>query len=250
MEKLIGMIKRRKSLILASAFAPICFGALVVGMGTSQLQEVKKRVKTVSPNEIKIVNNTTTLEATFEITATNNLLLRLKNLSSKDVNGYVVAVNNGRIKCDMSSGDQTLPSGQTTDLELPIRSSSTTLTILAAMFADGSIEAEPVLKTELSEWRLGLKKELARGLNQLNAILESPDGDSTEALDRLSSRLSPSLDSDVVRSHSESGTRDARDSFTSHIQSLRERAQRNGTLRQRQRLLDLKASIERRIASF
>jgi hypothetical protein len=86
MERLIGMIKRRKSLILASAFAPMCFGAFVVGVTPSRPLDVKQApVKRVSPVEVKIVNNTTTLDATFEITNRNTLLFRIKNLSSREI---------------------------------------------------------------------------------------------------------------------------------------------------------------------
>jgi hypothetical protein len=204
----------------------------------------------MSPSDIKINNKTTTLDVTLQTTANNHLLIRLRNVSSKDLNGYVVALNDGRITSDISSGDRVVASGQTEELELPIRSPSSTLTILAAMFADGSIEADPVLKTELSEWRLGLKKELARGLAALDEILASPDVNNIKALDKLDSQLSLPLDSHTSHWHSESGTRDARQSFSSDIQSLRERAQRHGALMQRQRLLDLKGRIERRIASL
>ena len=244
MQKLLGIIKTRKSLLFVSAFAPMCLGAFM-GVGSSQLQDFRKPVRAVSLDEIQLVNYTTTLNVTLETTATNHLLIRLKNLSFKDVNGYVVAMNDGRIKADMSSGDQTLPSGQTTELELPMSSSPMTLTILAAMFTDGTIEAEPVLKKELSAWRLALKKELARGLTELNAIIDSPNRDSAKTLDRLDSRLSQSLSpspgSKTNLSDSDIGTQDAQDSFQGQLQSLRERQQRYGTLRQKQRLLNLKA---------
>src|SRR6266404_3380967 len=204
MKKLIGIVTSRRSLLLASAFAPMCLGVLIGGVGASRLQ---------SPSDIKIINKTTTLDVTLEITTNNHLLVRLRNISSKNLNGYVVAVNEARITGDSSSADSVVSSGETTDLEIPISSSSMKVTILAAMFADGSIEADPVLKTELSEWRLGLKKELARGLTALNEILESPDVYTAQALDRLDSRLSLSLDSETGSSHSAMGTRDGRDSF-------------------------------------
>jgi hypothetical protein len=201
-------------------------------------------------SDINIINNTTTLDVTLQTTADNHLLIRLRNISSKGLNGYVVAVNDTRIKGDISSGDSVVSSGETTELEIPINSSSMKVTILAAMFADGSIEADPVLKTELSEWRLELKKELVRGLAVLDEVLGSSDVYTTKAMDRLDSRLSLSIDSATSHSYSTSGTRDARDSFNIEIQSLRERQQRHGTVMQRQRLLDLKGRIERRIASL
>lgn len=248
MKRFLGMVRPRRSLLLVSAFAPMCFGVLMAGAGPSQLQG--DQPSRLDPSDVKIINNTTTLDATFQITANNHLLIRLRNISSKNLNGYVIATSGARIKGDISSGDSVVRPGETTDLELPIQSSSETLTVLAAMFADGNIEANPVLKKELTEWRTGLKKELARGLKELESILNSPDVYSTKALDELEPRLSPPLHSDTSYSYSESGTRSARDSFSSDIQSLRERAQRSGTVMQRQRLLDLKGRIERRIASL
>ena len=251
MKRLLGMVRARRSLLLVSAFAPMCFGVLIGGVGPSRLQGVKSsRLQSLHTSDVKIINKTTTLEVALQTTAENHLIIQLRNISKKDLNGYVVSVDGARITADISSGDQVISSGQTTELEIPISSSSRTLTILAAMFADGSIEADPALKTELTEWRLGLKKELARGLRELEAILDSPDVGTTTALDRLNSKISLPLDSDTSRSYSDSGTRDARNSFSSAIQSLRERQQRHGSLMQRQRLLDLKARIERRIASL
>lgn len=251
MKKVIGIVKTRRSLLLAWAFAPMCLGGLLGGIGPLQPRDVKPaRLQSLSPSDIKVINKTTTLDVTLEIMANNHLLVRLRNLSPKNLNGYVVAVNEARITGDSSSADSVVSSGETSDLEIPINSSSMKVSILAAMFADGSIEADPVLKTELTEWRIALKKELARGLAELEAILGSADVYSTEALDRLESRLSLPPRSDTSYSYSDRGTKDARDSFYSDIQSFRERRQRNGSLMQRQRLLDLKGRIERRIASL
>ncbi|MDQ2976560.1 MAG: hypothetical protein M3R69_14275 [Acidobacteriota bacterium] len=249
MKQFLGMIKPRKSLLIASVLALMCFGVLIGGVRSSRRHGVESARLSRFQNDIKIINNTTTLDASFQITGNNHLLIRLTNISSKGLNGYVVAVNGGRITADISSGDQVVYPGQTTELEQPIRSSTMTVNVLAAMFADGSIEAEPILKTELTEWRVGLKKELARGLAAMEEVLESPDVYTTETLDRLDSQLTP-LHSDKIHSHSELGTENARDSFKSAIQSLRERQQREGPFMQRQRLLDLKARLERRIASL
>ena len=251
MKRLIGTTKCRRSALLASALAPICFGVLLASAGQSRLQNLRNApAETVYPHEIKIVNNTTSLDATFEITANNHLLLKLKNLSPRDMNGYVVTANGARITKEISIGDRFVSSGQSDEFEMPISSSSKTITILAAMFTDGTIEAEPVLKKELTEWRLGMKEELVRNLAALDEILSSPDVYSTEALDRLGSSLSLASDPDTVYSTSEIGARNVRETFKSQLQSLKERAQRNGNAMQRQRLVDLKSRIERRIASL
>jgi hypothetical protein len=250
MKKFLGITKPRKSLLIALVLTLMCVGVLIGGVRTSRRHGVEPARLSRPQGDIKIINHTTTLEATFQITADNHVLIRLKNISSKGLNGYVVGVNETRIKDDSSNVDHVVSPGETTELELPIQSSSMTITVLAAMFADGSIEAEPGLKSELAEWRAALKEELARGLIVLDEILASPDVYSTKALDRFEWRISRPLNSDKRHSHSDRGVKDARDSFYSDIQSLRERQQRNGTLMQRQRLLDLKAHLEKRIASL
>ena len=251
MRNVLGMMKPRKSLLIASVLALMCFGVLIGGVRRSERPSLEASLRqSLAQSDIKIINNITTLDATFQITANNHLLIRLRNVSSKNLNGFVVAVNEARIMDDSSNSESVVSPGETTELELPSRSASATVTVLAAMFTDGSIEAEPTLKTELTEWRKGLKEELARGLTVLNEILASPDVYSIKALDRLESRLSRPFNSDEKHSHSERGSKDARDSFYLDIQSLRERRERNGSLMQRQRLLDLKAHLERRIASL
>lgn len=250
MTKLLGIIKTRRSLLLASAFAPMCFVAFVVGVAPSRPLDVKQApVKRVIPVEVKIVNNTTTLDATFELTPRNTLLLRIKNLSSKDMNGYVLSLNGVRMECDISIADRVVSTGETNDQEMPILSSSTTLTLLAAMFSDGTIEAEPDLKKELTELRLGMKEELVRNLAVLDEILSSPDVYSTKALDRIDANLSM-RNSDIARSPSEGGAQSARDGLNSELKMLKQRQQRNGSALQMQELLDLKGRIERRIASL
>jgi cytochrome c556 len=246
MKKLLGIIKKRRSLVLVLAFAPLCLGVLI-STGSSAPQDVKKRAQTVSPVEVQIVNNTTTLDATFEITKDNHLFVRIKNLSSKDMNGYVLSLNGIRMTCDISIADRVVSTGETDNQEMLINSPLTKLTLLAAMFSDGSIEAEPDLKKELTELRLGMKKELVHNLARLDEILKSPDAYSTKAFDRIDANIS-SRNSDTVHSLSEEGAEQARNGLNSELKMLKQRQQPNGNAMQRQELLDLRGRIERRIA--
>jgi hypothetical protein len=136
-------------------------------------------------------------------------------------------------------------------MEFPADYVRSEFTILAAMFADGSIEGDPATVIEPNQWRLGLKRRLTSALLVFEAALGSPDVNTPEALDRLESQLSSlSLESDTAQSHSASGSRSARGDLINSIQLLRERLHRAGALMQRQRILELKAQIERRIASL
>jgi hypothetical protein len=228
----------RRYLLVVSAFALLCFGVLIVGGRPSRSQSSTK-------SDIKVINKTATLEVLSVRPTDHNLqAIVLKNVSSKPLNGYSVAVGNGRITIDISSGDRVIPPGQTDELEIPIDLIRPDITILAAMFADGSIEGDEAVVAELREWRFALKKQLSRSLSALDATLESPDVNAEKALDRLESQFS-SLDPDSVIE-----SRIAGDTLNTEIQILRENRQRQGALKQRQRLLDLKARIERRIASL
>ena len=237
-----AIAKPRGSVLVVSAIAPICLGLLLGGGGTFSRQSPTK-------SDIKIINKTTTLElASIRATDHNHLVFVFKNLSSKDLNGYAIAVNGARITVDISSGDRAVNPGETDAIEIPGDSSPPQVTILAAMFADGSIEGDPVVVAKLKEWRLGLKKQLTRALSVLNETLESQDVNADAALDRLESQFSSfPLESDNAQAPSR-GLRDGRDDLMTDIQMLRERRHRQGSLNQEKRLLELKGRIERRIA--
>jgi hypothetical protein len=235
----------RRSLLLVSALAPLCFGLLIGAGDPSKLQSS-------STDDIKVINKTTTLEAvSLKRTEHNHLILLLKNVSAKNLNGFALTLNGGIVMDDISSGDRFISPGQTTDLEIPLDSPLSEITILAAMYTDGSIEGDPVTSGELKEWRLGIKKQLIRGLSILNAILNSSDITSAAILDELQSKFSViEVETDNATPQFTSGTQDAKNSLNGEIQDLRDRRQRNGSTKQRQRLLNLKSRIERRIASL
>jgi hypothetical protein len=228
----------------------MCFGILIGGVGSSKVQRIRpSQPQSLTRNDIKTINKTTTLEVAIETTDNNLLIVRLKNISSKDLNGYVVGITNQvTITTDLSAGDRIISPGQTHDMEIPLGSSPMEITILAAMFTDGSMEGEPASVAELRPWRLGLKEELTRSLSVLDAMLQMPH--SPTALDSLTSRLSPSDDSELIRAGRASGARSARNSLNTEIELLRERLQRDRTLTQKEGLLELKRRIERRIASL
>jgi hypothetical protein len=237
MKIFLARAKPRRTVLVVSAIAPVCLGLLLGFGGTSRQQSA-------SNSEIKIVNKTTTLEVVaFRTPDGGRLIVRFKNISSKELNGYAVAVNGGRITGDISSGDRVVSPGQTEDLEIPLSPTPPELTVMAAMFADGTIDGEPTTVGELRKWRLALKKQLTRSVTFLDAILESPDVDTAKALDRLKSQFS-SLDPD-----STTESRIAGDTLNTELQTLREKRDQE-PLKQRQHLFELKARIERRIANL
>lgn len=245
MKSIIRIARSRRSLFLALAFVPLCFGILIRGAGPSTLQSITRADQ--------VTNKTKSLEVVFVQPMDNNrILIRMKNISSKDLNGYEVDVRGqARITTDFSAGNAVIPPGGTHEFDFPAEYSLSNLTILAAMFSDGTIEGDPITVTELKKQRLVLKKQLTKALPLLEAALQSADVYNPEVLDRLESQLSSlPLESDATERHSTSESRSARDDLIEDIKRLRERHRRNGAQMQRQRLLDLKTRIEKRIASL
>ncbi len=245
MKRIFRIARSRRSLFLALAFFPLCFGILIRGAGPSTLQSITRADQ--------VANKTKTLEVVFvQPLDDNRILIRVKNISTKDLNGYEVDVRgHARITTDFSAGNAVIPPGGTHEFDLPAEYSLSNITILAAMFADGTIEGDSMAVTELKQQRLALKKKLTQALPLFEAALESPDVYTPEVLDRLESQLSSLLlESDTSPRHSTSQSRAARDDLIDDVKRLRERRRRNGAHMQRQRLLDLKARIEKRIASL
>jgi len=204
------------------------------------------------PN-IRINNNTSSLEVIAVRPMPHNMLaIVLKNISSKEVNGYEILVRGkAEIRTDLSAGDWALSQGSTHELDIATEANGPEVTILAVMFTDGSIEGDPTTVTELKHWRLGIKTQLMRALPLLESALNSTDVFTPGVLDRLESQISSlPLESDEGQHHAASGARRGRSDLITNIDALRERRKRNGQFMQRQRLLDLKRQLERRITSL
>lgn len=256
MKNILGTIRTRRSLLVVSTFAPMCFGILLGGAGFSNSKlPLSKSSQSPTPPSISIVNKTTTLEVAYETPPGKYLIVHIKNISSEDLNGYVIALKDQvRITTDLSMADRVIPPGQTDDMPMPPDNPPKEIIILAAMFSGGNIEGDPLTVAELREWRLGIKEELARSLPLLDEMLKAPD--TPAVLDHLATRFSSgdnlnTKDSDrVVKGHLASGARDVRESLTSDIELLRERMRSDATFTQREGLLDLKRRIIKRIASL
>jgi hypothetical protein len=250
MKKLHGTANSRRLFLFGLAGASLCLGSLVGGAGSTQAPHTRiSQAQSVGAIDIKTINKTTTLEVSHETTANNFLLLRIKNISPRDLNGYVVGIKNKvRITTDLSIGDRVIPPGQHHDMKIPLDTPQIELVILAAMFSDGSIEGESMTVSEIKQWRVGQKEQLTRSLSVIDAVLASPTN--PNALDRFASQLHPTSDSAVIQTEKGSGSRNARDSLDTEIELLRERLRHDPNLTQRDGLSQLKKRIERRIASL
>jgi len=152
---------------------------------------------------------------------------------------------------DISGGDRVISPGATEDLQIPAGSEGPDITIRAVMFAGGDVEGNQTTVAQVKQRRSALKRELKRGLALVRNAADSPDAGAAAALDKLEFAIS-TLTTDPASeiSSRDGGLRDAKEDLVTAIRLLRERQERNGFLKQRERLQELRDRIERRIASL
>jgi len=176
--------------------------------------------------------------------------LQFKNISAKDLNGFVLGLANLRqIELDTAPGDRVIAPGEVQDIEIP--GPLPTVTILAVMYADGSLEGDQITVAQLRDRRSALKAELKRILGLVVAETQSRDADIPGAFDRLESAMSklPSMVADGYTPQA-NAQRGAKDDVASLLEIMRHRQERNAHLNQRELIRELKERIERRIAGL
>jgi hypothetical protein len=233
--------RRLITLILAIC----CDATLCVGIAFSGLKSPDKPT-------IKILRETQALELiATEVTSNGNLLLVFKNVSARDINGFVLAISGGpEITFDTSTGDRVIASQATEDLEIPAGSQVPEITILAVMFADGNLEGNEITVAQLKQRRGALKRELKRGLAMIRDVAGSPDANSPAIFEKLESAISNLEIDPSSQSSGDTGLVDAKQDLFTAIRDVRTRQERNGYLKQRERLQELCNRIERRIATL
>ena len=203
------------------------------------------------PTQIQLVNNTGALALVAQEVIDGRTRLHFKNTSAKDLNGFVLGLANLRqIELDTTTGDRVIVPGEVQDIEMPGPSPST-ITILAVMYADGSLEGDQITVAQLRDRRSALKAELKRILGLVVAEAESRDADIPGAFDRIESAMSK-LPPTVADGHTPQANsqRGAKDDVASLLELMRHRQARNAHLHQRELIRQLKERIERRIAGL
>lgn len=232
---------RRKWTILACVAVLACTAVVIATLGSSTF-----RSKTT---QIQLVNHTTALALVAQDVIDGRTRLEFKNISAKDLNGFVLGVaNRSQIELDVTPGDRVIVPGGIQDILIPGPSPST-VTILAVMYADGSLEGEQITVAQLRDRRSALKAELKRILGLVVAETQSRDADIPGAFDRLESAMSK-LPSPVGHTPQANARRGAKDDVASLLDFMRHRLERNAHLNQRDLIRELKERIERRIAGL
>ncbi len=234
---------RLKWTILACADVLACTAEVFATLGSSTF-----RSKT---NQIHLVNHTEALALVAQEVINGRTRVEFKNISAKDLNGFVLGVaNRSQIELDTTTGDRVIAPGEVQDIVIPGPSPST-ITILAVMYADGSLEGDQSTVAQLRDRRSALKAELKRILGLVVAKAQSGDADIPGAFDRLESAMSK-LPSTVADGHTPQANarRGAKGDVANLLQVMRHRQERNAHLNQRELIRQLKERIERRIAGL
>lgn len=235
--------QRRKWTVLACAAVLACTAVALATVGSSTF-----RSKTT---QIHLVNNTEGLSVIGQEPIDGRTRLHIKNISAKDVNGFVLGLANlSQIELDTTPGDRVIGPGEAEDIEIPGPSPSS-ITILVVMYADGSLEGDPITVAQVHDRRSALKAELKRILGLVVAKAQSRDADVPGAFDRLTSamwKLSPTgADEHSPQANEQRG---AKEDVASLLEFMRRRQQRNAHLNQHELIRQLKERIERRIAGL
>ncbi len=229
---------------------PACIVALAcVAMVFATVGSLRFRLATTT--QTQLVNNTRALALVAQEVIDERTRLDFKNVSDKPLNGFVLGLANLRqIELDTTTGDRVIVPGEVQDIEIPGPSPSA-ITILAVMYADGSLEGDPITVAQLRDRRSALKAELKRILGLVVADTQSGDADIPGAFDRLESAMSK-LPSTVADGHTPQANaqRGAKDDVASLLDIMRQRQERNAHLNERELIRELKERIERRIAGL
>ena len=233
----------RKWPILVGGAVLACTAVVFATVGSS-------RFRSLQTTQVQVVNETEVLALVGQEVIDGRTRLQFKNISTKDLNGFVLGLPNlSQIEIDTSTGDRVIVPGEVQDIE--ISGPLPTITILAVMYADGSLEGEQITVAELRDRRSALKAELKRVLGLVVAEAQSHDADIPGAFDRLESAISKLPPTAANGKTTQANAlRVAQGDVASAIEVMRSRQQRNSHLIQRELMRELKERIERRIASL
>ena len=234
--------QRGKWIIPACAAVLACTAVVFATVGSSTFRS--------KPPQTHLVNNTGALALVAQEVIDGRTRLQFKNISAKDLNGFVLGLANLRqIELDTTTGDRVIVPGEVQDIEIP--GPLPTITILAVMYADGSLEGDQITVAQLRDRRSALKAELKRILGLVVAEAQSRDADIPGAFDRLESAMSklPSTVADGQTPRA-NALREAKEDVANLLEFMRHRQERNAHLNQRELIQELKERIERRIAGL
>lgn len=148
----MGNPPRNGRSLVAIIFVVLCVAALFVGLTLSRSQSGVTKTP-------KVFRDTQALElVAMEATTNGTLRVVFKNVSARDINGFVLALSRGgELTVDTSTGDRVIAPQATEDLEIPAGSEVPEITIRAVMFADGNVEGNEITVSQVKQRRGALR---------------------------------------------------------------------------------------------
>lgn len=148
--------------------------------------------------DILVKNQTQALQVVSARKEGDNIQLRLKNISNKDINGYTLSLSDGEtITQDYTEGDFVFAPGKIEEDIIPAATSLSSgasaleqnINILAVVFTDNSSEGGVKAAAEIKDRRRGVKKQLSHILPLLKNTLSVSDINLPTALRELKSQI-------------------------------------------------------------
>jgi hypothetical protein len=248
---------------------PISFalvGICVVMIGANAWSSHSPLRQSTNP---RILNKTRAFEVVSQKRNGQHFLLNLKNGYSKNIIGYTVTQGADTptsaevsIEEDFIYGDKVIAPGETYAVRIPISEQQSSIgkvstqeqdiNVLAVMFDDGTSDGDSKSITKTKDRRRGELIQLERILPLFQAILDLPDADIPEALDRLESQIAalPEISENGLSPSARSGLKGGKEMLLPAAQMLRRNRKIMSTDYLRKELTEIKSHYERAIAKL
>ena len=146
-------------------FKVLLFGLALLGLGTAYHRSARQL-----PN---LTNKTNAVEIISLLPTKNGYKLTLRNVSTKNINGYSIGFGKGAIvTADLTSAYQLIAPGDQFTEDLP---EATNIVIRHVIFEDDSIDGDAAAAAEQQDRRAGMREQLERIVPLVNAATESAD---------------------------------------------------------------------------
>jgi hypothetical protein len=143
--------------------------------------------------EIRVNNSTESFQVIATEKAGNDIKLRMKNVSHKNINAYTLSVNeSGFITVDYTISGYMIVPGEIVERTVPFDETSTSepnLGVVALVFTDNTSEGQRDAVTKIKNTRKGEKKQLNRILPILRNALNVSNADLPTALDGMKTQV-------------------------------------------------------------
>ena len=193
-----------------------------------KLEEIRERKAKLKAEDIKVGNRTQSLIIVSMQKENDHLNVAVKNVSSKIVTGYDVAVGIGTVGTECLTGDDesnVVHPGEIRREVYPLQSGieERGIAILAVMFDDGSSEGETKSIQYMQEYRRGMKMHREYAFHSLQKTLNSQTADLSAALNNLEFQVSPLSEDELNKlpPNVKLGFNAEKSRFLRHIQNLK-----------------------------